>query len=99
MTEMLVVHVQVQGRVQGVGFREWTARQARMRSLRGFVRNRADGSVEAVFSGDADDVSALAEACGRGPLSARVDRVDVRPATDADCALFDAADFAVLPTA
>ncbi|MBX9739365.1 MAG: acylphosphatase [Beijerinckiaceae bacterium] len=98
MTEMLVVHVRVEGHVQGVGFRAWTAREARGRSVRGFVRNRRDGSVEAVFSGDADDVAALAEACGRGPASARVLRVDVRPATDSDCALFDASRFEVLPT-
>lgn len=99
MVEMLVVHVRIEGRVQGVGFREWTARQARQRSLRGYVRNRHDGSVEAVFSGDADDVAALVEACGRGPLSSRVDRVDARPATQADCEQFDAGDFVVLPTA
>lgn len=96
---MLVVHLRIEGLVQGVGFRDWTAHQARQRALRGYVRNRRDGAVEAVFSGDADDVSALVEACGRGPYSARVDRVDVRPATEADCAIFDAADFAVLPTA
>ncbi len=98
MIDMLVIHVRVEGKVQGVGFRNWTARQARVRGLSGFVRNRHDGSVEAVFSGDADAVSALAEACGRGPMGARVERVDVRPGCEEDLA-FVAASFPILPTA
>ena len=98
MIDMLVIHVRVEGKVQGVGFRNWTARQARMHGLSGYVRNRHDGSVEAVFSGDADAVSALAEACGRGPMGARVERVDVRPGCEDDLA-FVAASFPILPTA
>lgn len=97
MTDMLVIHLRIQGQVQGVGFRNWTAREARMRALSGFVRNRVDGSVEAVFSGDADDVSALAEACGRGPYKAHVSRVDVTPAREEHLSLLSP-DFAVLPT-
>lgn len=99
MTEMLVVHLRISGLVQGVGFRQWTAREARARGLAGFVRNRSDGTVEAVFSGDADAVSALAEACGRGPYGARVARVDVRPAHEEELALGGAQEFLVLPTA
>jgi acylphosphatase len=98
MIEMLVIHLRIEGKVQGVGFRQWTAREARMRGLSGFVRNRADGSVEALFSGDADAVSALAEACGRGPYGARVERVDVRPAREEDLTIFPQGEFAVLVT-
>jgi len=98
MIDMLVIHVRIEGKVQGVGFRNWAAREARMRGLSGFVRNRHDGSVEAVFSGDADAVSALAEACGRGPIGARVERVDVRPGREEDLA-YVAASFPILPTA
>lgn len=97
MIEMLVIHLRICGHVQGVGFRQWTAREARARGLSGFVRNRADGSVEALFSGDADAVSALAEACGRGPYGSRVERVDVRPAREEHLAL-SAADFPIRPT-
>jgi len=97
MIEMLVIHLRIEGKVQGVGFRQWTAREARMRGLSGFVRNRADGSVEALFSGDADAVSALAEACGRGPIGARVERVDVRPAQEEHLAL-SAQGFPIQPT-
>lgn len=98
MIEMLVIHLRISGHVQGVGFRQWTAREARARGLSGFVRNRHDGSVEAVFSGDADAVSALAEACGRGPYGSRVERVDVRPAQEQHLALCRDDGFAVLPT-
>jgi acylphosphatase len=98
MIEMLVIHLRISGQVQGVVFRQWTAREARARGLSGFVRNRHDGSVEAVFSGDADAVSALAEACGRGPYGSRVERVDVRPAREEDLALCRDDGFAVLPT-
>lgn len=99
MTEMLVIHLSVAGLVQGVGYRAWTAREARARGLSGFVRNRRDGSVEAVFSGEADAVSALAEACSRGPWQARVSRVDIRPPVEADLALCGVGEFLVLPTA
>lgn len=98
MIDMLVIHLRIEGKVQGVGFRNWVAREARMRGLSGFVRNRHDGSVEAVFSGDADAVSALAEACGRGPIGARVDRVDVRPGREEDL-VHVAASFPILPSA
>lgn len=96
--DMLVVHVRVEGRVQGVGFREWTAREARGRGLAGFVRNRKDGSVEALFAGEADAVAALVEACGRGPASAHVARVDARPARPADLPSDQGGTFTVLPS-
>jgi acylphosphatase len=68
--------VLIHGRVQGVWFRGSTAEQARSAGVRGWVRNRADGSVEAVFEGDPDGVAALLGFCRRGPRHARVERVD-----------------------
>ncbi|MBR0698087.1 acylphosphatase [Bradyrhizobium lablabi] len=72
-------HVTVRGRVQGVGYRAWVEDEATSRALEGWVRNRRDGSVEAVFSGPDDVVSAMVAACQRGPSLARVDgmRADV----------------------
>ena len=69
------VHVRISGRVQGVGYRAWTVDEARRRGLSGWVRNLANGDVEAVFSGPAADVDGMTAACRRGPYSARVDHV------------------------
>ncbi len=77
----MVTHVVIRGRVQGVGYRAWTADEARRRGLQGWVRNRCDGSVEAVFSGPEDVVADMLAACRRGPSLARVDAVDASPAT------------------
>ncbi len=71
------VRVRITGRVQGVWFRAWTVEQAAKRDLAGWVRNRADGSVEAVFVGAAPQVAAMVEACRQGPGAARVDDVAV----------------------
>lgn len=91
-----VVHVLISGEVQGVGFRAWTATTARRFGLTGWVRNRRDGDVEAVFRGAEGEVAAMLAACLQGPLSARVSRVRE---VDADDAATDAQDFLVLPTA
>ena len=72
--------VMIRGRVQGVGFRDWTEHEARRRALEGWVRNRRDGSVEAVFAGAPETVTAMIEACRHGPSIARVDAVDVEEA-------------------
>ena len=64
------VRVVIEGRVQGVGFRYWTERVARELGLDGWVRNRRDGSVEAVFAGPADDVGEMLDRCREGPSSA-----------------------------
>lgn len=69
-------HVIIRGRVQGVGFRYWTERAALTRKLEGFVRNRRDGSVEAVFCGPAAVVADMVEACRRGPRGALVTSID-----------------------
>ena len=70
-------HVFIYGFVQGVGFRYGVERAAISRGVSGFVRNRPDGAVEAVFEGEPDDVEALVEYCHRGPRGAEVDRVEV----------------------
>ncbi len=69
------VRVVISGRVQGVWFRGWTVDEATARGLSGWVRNRRDGTVEAVFEGAPGAVDALVEACRSGPPAARV--VDV----------------------
>ena len=72
------VHVLITGRVQGVGFRWWTKQAAGGLGLDGWVRNRFDGSVEAVFSGDVAAVEAMLGKCRIGPSVARVDNVVTR---------------------
>ncbi len=69
-------HLSIVGRVQGVGFRAFVSWNARRRGLRGWVRNRADGSVEALLIGTSDAVAAVIAQCERGPAAARVDHVD-----------------------
>ena len=69
----------VTGRVQGVGYRDWVVDRAERLGLSGWVRNRIDGSVEAVIVGEDDAVGRMVEACRRGPPAARVDAVDVEP--------------------
>ncbi|MDQ8730608.1 acylphosphatase [Bradyrhizobium sp. LHD-71] len=69
--------VRISGRVQGVGYRDWTQRKAAALGLSGWVRNLASGEVEGLFSGSADAVEAMLAACRRGPQLARVDDVTV----------------------
>lgn len=80
MTEIRSVLVRISGRVQGVGYRAWTAAEAERRHLSGWVRNLGSGEVEALFSGPTDTVDAMLTACRRGPPLARVDEVAVTPA-------------------
>lgn len=77
LTTLASVHVLIEGRVQGVGYRAWTAARARELNLAGYVRNRRDGSVEAVLSGDAEAVEAMLEKCRRGPAGAAVTAVTI----------------------
>jgi acylphosphatase len=83
-TQRLVL---IRGRVQGVGYRAWTEVMALERDLQGWVRNRRDGSVEALFIGENDVVLAMIEACRRGPPGARIDFVDHREAGTDELAL------------
>ena len=77
----VIRHVAIRGRVQGVGYRAWVDHTARQRGLEGWVRNRRDGSVEAVFAGPADDVTQMIADCRRGPRLARVDSIEDQPDT------------------
>jgi acylphosphatase len=70
------LRVVISGRVQGVWFRGWTVDEARARGLSGWVRNRRDGTVEAVFEGAPEAVAAMVAACWTGPPAARVLQVD-----------------------
>ncbi len=71
------VVVRMEGRVQGVGFRAWTRREAVALGLAGTVRNLADGRVEAEIEGEAPAVAAMIERCRRGPGHAHVTAVAV----------------------
>ena len=89
----------VRGRVQGVGYRAWTGIAALERGLEGWVRNRRDGSVEALFIGPKDDVAAMVEACRNGPRGACVEALDHREAGPDDVALRRRGElFSVLPS-
>jgi acylphosphatase len=76
MSEQVRRRVVVRGNVQGVFFRDSCRREASSRRVAGWVSNRPDGAVEAVFEGDAESVAALVEWCSRGPRGADVDSVD-----------------------
>ncbi len=73
MTRAKTVRVVISGRVQGVGFRYWVQNTARDLGISGWVRNRRDGSVEAVFSGVSADLDRMIDASRRGPVHATVD--------------------------
>ncbi|HEY5999862.1 MAG TPA: acylphosphatase [bacterium] len=77
------LEVRISGRVQGVWFRASTREEARRRGLDGWVRNLPDGSVEAVFEGQAPALESMLAWCRVGPPGARVDAVEVTrgPAT------------------
>ena len=70
-------HVVVHGRVQGVFFRDSTREEAQSQGVAGWVGNRGDGAVEAVFEGSSEDVERMVEFCRSGPSSADVDDVEV----------------------
>jgi acylphosphatase len=93
MSEPRCVRLRVHGLVQGVGFRHSLQREARRLGLAGWVRNRRDGTVEAVVCGIPGQVEALVAWARQGPALARVDRIEVAP----DEGRFDA--FEELPTA
>jgi acylphosphatase len=82
-------HVVVHGRVQGVGFRFATQREARRLGLVGWVSNRADGAVEVHFEGAALLVAELEEWLTRGPVTARVERIEACDAPCEDAAVFE----------
>jgi acylphosphatase len=77
VSERIRRRVVIHGHVQGVFFRDTARRKAGERGVTGWVRNCADGTVEAVFEGDPDSVTALVEWCRHGPRGADVSRVEV----------------------
>lgn len=72
----VVRQVTVRGQVQGVGYRNFVEQAARRLALEGWVRNRRDGSVEALFAGSEDQVEQMIAECRRGPTAARVEGID-----------------------
>lgn len=89
-----ILHVAIRGRVQGVGYRAWTIGRAQALGLLGWVRNRRDGSVEAVFKGHEDKVVLMLDDCWRGPRGAVVSEVVATAVPDESWP-----DFSVRPTA
>ena len=90
---MIARRLTISGQVQGVGFRYALADEARARNLRGWVRNRRDGSVEAVVAGPEGDVEAVIAWARHGPPAAQVTRITVEPAAT------DAAEFEIVRSA
>jgi acylphosphatase len=80
VSDPVAKRVVVHGSVQGVFFRDTTRRKAESRGVRGWVRNCSDGSVEALFEGEADAVEAMVAFAREGPRGAQVERVDVQDA-------------------
>jgi acylphosphatase len=75
----LQARLSITGRVQGVGYRDWVVEAAERLGVTGWVRNRVDGSVEAVIVGEEAAVGRMIDACRRGPPLARIEAVDVEP--------------------
>lgn len=95
----MIRHIVVRGRVQGVGYRAWTADEAARLDLQGWVRNRRDSSVEALFAGPAARVADMIERCRGGPAMARVEAIADLPADAALMGLREPGErFSMLPT-
>ena len=78
--QVKTMRLSIKGVVQGVGYRVWLAGRAEAAGLAGWVRNRNDGSVEAVLSGAPEAVDLIVDACWRGPAASRVTAVELEPA-------------------
>ena len=94
MSDNRTLRIRLTGRVQGVSFRDWMQSEARSLRLTGWVRNRRDGSVEAVISGDPPLVDDMLARCRQGPPAARVSDLAI---VAEESGTF--ADFEVRPTA
>lgn len=91
--------VLIRGRVQGVGYRAWVDHQAKRLGLQGWVRNRRDGSVEALFGGPEETVADMIASCWNGPSLARIDEVAEEAAHADELRLRHAGEaFSFLPT-
>lgn len=96
---MPVRHLRIRGIVQGVGFRYEMCEEAERLGVAGWVRNRRDGSVEAVAAGEQSALDALQQWAARGPRGARVDAVETTELTDDPAAVDVSAGFRQVPTA
>ncbi|WP_428029882.1 acylphosphatase [Ancylobacter sp.] len=97
MTTLAATRLFVRGRVQGVGYRAWLAREAERAGMRGWVRNRRDGAVEALIFAPAPTLADFIYACRSGPPAAHVSEVTVQEESMAEAEAFGG--FAVWPTA
>ena len=79
---MLTRRLEITGRVQGVGFRYAMRHEAERRGVRGWVRNRSDGSVEALLAGDAEALEGLTAWARQGPPGAKVSQLHIHPASE-----------------
>jgi acylphosphatase len=79
---MKALSVRITGLVQGVGFRAWAEQAARSRGIKGWIRNRRDGSVEALIAGADDKVDEMVGYLWVGPEASRVERVTAEPAAE-----------------
>ena len=77
--EVITMNIRIEGDVQNVGFRDFAIREATARKLKGWVRNRTDGSLEAVASGPRTVVESFITACIKGPRGARVTAFNLMP--------------------
>jgi acylphosphatase len=82
--DITTMNIRIEGEVQGCGFRDFAVREANARKLKGWVRNRADGSVEAVASGPTKVVEEFIATCIQGPHGSRVTAVNLQPVEPPD---------------
>ncbi len=98
MADEVIRHIVIRGRVQGVGFRHFVQQEGLKRPLRGWVRNRRDGGVEAVLAGPPEVVAEMLAACRRGPPVSTVDTIEEREGTAAEVKMCGGERFALLST-
>jgi acylphosphatase len=97
---MAAVRLMVRGRVQGVGFRQFVAEEATAHGLRGWVRNRRDGAVEALVVGSEEAIATFSEVVRRGPGSAAIEQLVAEKADEKELSLRQPGEpFSILPTA
>jgi len=87
-SEIVAVHARIEGKVQRVWYRNWTVESAMQRGLTGWVRNRSDGTVEAVFAGPKDQVDDMVKACWQGSPKSKVTNVVTTACELPQCAGF-----------
>lgn len=97
---MAAMRLMVRGRVQGVGFRQFVAEEAQAHGLRGWVRNRRDGAVEALVVGSEGSIAVFSEVVRGGPGSAAVEQLVAKKADEKELSLRQPGEpFSILPTA